>query len=214
VSGVVLPPGIEAVLFDFDGVLADTEPIHWRVWRSLLAGQGIDLTWDYYREKCIGITDRRMLEQLAKLAHPPKAIDDLIPLKPLKNQLFYENVMANLDVLPETRSTLEALRGTRLGIVTSSTEVEISGILNKLNIENHFETVVFGNQVRRHKPDPEPYREASRRLGISRALVYEDSDAGLESAQGAGHLAVRVPSAADLAGTVIRSIRELGGAIG
>src|SRR5471030_2958565 len=54
-------PEFEAILFDFDGVLLDSEPVHWACWAELLASVGLTLTWEYYRDYCIGIDDRDML---------------------------------------------------------------------------------------------------------------------------------------------------------
>jgi len=64
-------PEFDAILFDFDGVLADTEPVHWACWAEVLKPLGITLEWDYYRDHGIGIDDKDMLRTLAGLANPP-----------------------------------------------------------------------------------------------------------------------------------------------
>jgi len=64
-------PEFDAILFDFDGVLADTEPVHWACWAEVLKPLGITLEWDYYRDHGIGIDDKDMLRALAGLANPP-----------------------------------------------------------------------------------------------------------------------------------------------
>ena len=63
----------DAILFDFDGVLADTEPVHWACWSEVLRTLGVTLEWEFYRDQCIGIDDREMLRMMAHSAEPPRA---------------------------------------------------------------------------------------------------------------------------------------------
>ncbi len=78
----------DAVLFDFDGVLADTEPLHFEAWRDTLAPAGIRLDWEYYVSSCIGLADKEMIAALGLKADPPKTLDELWPLYPLKKDRF------------------------------------------------------------------------------------------------------------------------------
>ena len=66
---------LQAIFFDFDGVLLDTEPVHWACWAEVLAPAGLTLTWEYYRDQCIGIDDRDMLRTMASQADPPRDWD-------------------------------------------------------------------------------------------------------------------------------------------
>src|SRR3954453_12039896 len=61
-------PDFQAIFFDFDGVLLDTEPVHWECWAEMLRTVGLELTWEYYRDHCIGIDDRDMLRVIARNA--------------------------------------------------------------------------------------------------------------------------------------------------
>ena len=70
-------PEPQAIFFDFDGVLLDTEPVHWACWAEMLATLGVTLTWEYYRDYCIGIDDRDMLRNIARLANPPREWETL-----------------------------------------------------------------------------------------------------------------------------------------
>ena len=58
-------PRFDAIFFDFDGVLIDSEPVHWACWREVLLPLGVSLEWEYYRDHCIGIDDREMLQTIA-----------------------------------------------------------------------------------------------------------------------------------------------------
>ena len=190
----MLPP--QAILFDFDGVLLDTEPVHWACWSEVLATLGVPLTWEYYRDYCIGIDDRDMLRTMACQADPPRDWNSLWALYPDKKSLF----QARMSAPPFETSLLEYLadlsRICRLAVVSSSSTTEIEPLLVAGGIRSYFETIVGGDSVQRHKPDPEPYLLAARQLGVTRALVLEDSAAGMASGRAAGFevLQVRHPS--------------------
>jgi beta-phosphoglucomutase len=85
-------PEFEAILFDFDGTLLDTEPVHWACWAEVLADVGLTLTWEYYRDYGIGIDDREMLRIMAEAASPPRDWDSLWALYPSKRKLFQERM--------------------------------------------------------------------------------------------------------------------------
>ncbi len=88
------PPAIpvRALLFDFDGVLADTEPLHWQAWREIVQPFGIDLDWVTFRDTCIGVTDSAMLHKLCALADKPVTLDELRAHYPQKRNLFHDLV--------------------------------------------------------------------------------------------------------------------------
>ncbi|MBS1855937.1 MAG: HAD family phosphatase [Acidobacteria bacterium] len=185
----------QGIFFDFDGVLLDTEPDHCACWAEVLRARGVELTWEYYRDHCIGIDDRDMLRVLARMADPPKEFDELWALYPEKKRLFQQRMTAP-PFEAELKAMLPALAGEyRLAVVSSSASVEIEPLLLAGGIRAHFATIVGGENVKRHKPAPEPYLLAAERLGVARALVIEDSQAGIASGRAAGFevLAVRHP---------------------
>jgi beta-phosphoglucomutase len=196
----------DAILFDFDGVLADTEPIHWEAWKGLLAPVGIDLTLEKWVSHCIGVTDGAMLERLAQLADPPKVLDELWPLYPLKRRRFAELVKAQPPVEAATVDLLKSLAGYRLGVVTSSRRADIEPILQHAGILQLFDVAVYGDDVDRHKPDPMPYTLAVAKLGAQSALVVEDSATGVASATAAGLDVIRVGHAREVPEAVRRAL--------
>jgi len=182
-------------LFDFDGVLLDTEPVHWACWAEMLRTVGLELTWEYYRDECIGIDDRDMLRAIGRAADPPREWESLWALYPAKKRLFQDR-MANPSFETDLREMLPELRRDyQLAVVSSSACVEIEPILVAGGVRDHFATVVGGENVKHHKPAPEPYLLAAERLGVTRALVIEDSAAGIASGRAAGFevIAVRSP---------------------
>jgi beta-phosphoglucomutase len=191
-------PHYQAILFDFDGVLADTEPIHFDCWRETLQPFGIDLQWDWYRAHCIGVADRLMIENICRHAAAPVDPDLVWPAYPAKQKLYGRRVF---DAPPFPQEVLEMIRSLdahRLGVVSSSGRAEVEPLLIRAGIREHFGVVVCGEDVDRHKPAPDPYLLAARTLSVTEALVVEDSAAGLASGRAAGFDVLHVPHASRL----------------
>jgi HAD superfamily hydrolase (TIGR01509 family) len=189
-------PAFDSVLFDFDGVLLDTEPVHCACWAEVLAPLGVELTWEFYSTSCIGIDDREMLRMMATESNPARDWRDLWAHYPAKKELFRRRMEANPPFDPALPEALAALKPKfKLAVVSSSSCAEIEPLLVRGGIRGLFATVVGGESVKRHKPEPEPYLLAAERLGAKAPLVLEDSEAGLASGRAAGFqvLAVKHP---------------------
>lgn len=199
----------DALLFDFDGTLVDSEPIHYECWEIILAPFGVSLGWEEYCRSCIGVSDKAMILKMA--AEAGVDFDALYAQYPRKKELLRDRMLAAPPMPQATRDLFADLASHRIGLVTSSYQIEVEPVLEALGLMRHFETFVFGDQVANLKPHPEPYLEAARRLGVKNPLVFEDSDAGMASARAAGFDAVRVEHANDLAGLVRRHALGLAG---
>jgi beta-phosphoglucomutase len=204
----------EAVLFDFDGVLIDSEPVHFDCWREVLRPFGLELDWQTYVEKAIGVADRAMLEMYANLCTPPVNPEDLWLQYPAKKALFRERILGAEAVPEGMLDFINSINCHRLAVVTSSSRSEVGPILEHYGLMPLFPVAVFSEDVRNHKPSPEPYLLAAQRLGVSRALVVEDSDAGEQSGLAAGFQVLRVRSAAEVPEVVGRALRCPGGGRG
>jgi beta-phosphoglucomutase len=198
----------DSILFDFDGVLADTEPIHWACWVEIVTPLGIDLSWDNYCANCIGVADLNMLEILASFANHPVDVEALRPHYARKKDLFRKRIAEANPCTPETVELIRSLADYRLALVTSSGRLEVEPVLEGAGIRQLFGAVVFGDDVTRHKPSPEPYLLAAARLGATRPLVVEDSVAGVASAKAAGFDVIQVASAAQVPGLVWGALRS------
>jgi HAD superfamily hydrolase (TIGR01509 family) len=186
-------PEFEAILFDFDGVLLDSEPVHCDCWREVLAPLGVTVTWEAYAAHCVGAADHDMMRVFARLAQPPVDPDLLWQYYPRKKQVFRARMAADPPFAPGLADFFaELAAGYKLGVVSSSARAEIEPLLEAAGIRQYLGTVVCGEDVERHKPAPDPYLLAGERLGIRRALVAEDSAAGLESARAAGFEGLRI----------------------
>lgn len=194
---------IEAVLFDFDGVLVDSEPVHFECWNRVLAPFGFQMTWDEYARNCIGVSDRAMIQALCDLAGRPEWFDDIWAQYPAKKAWFRERIAENVPMPGETRTLLHELRDRyKLALVSSSGRLEIVPALEAAGVHGAFSTIVTGEDVRQLKPSPEPYLTAAERLGVRHALVVEDSEAGKASGLAAGFEVLAVGHADETAALV------------
>jgi beta-phosphoglucomutase len=185
----------QAILFDFDGVLADTEPLHCACWAEALAPQGISLDWQTYRDHCVGLSDPDLVAFVAARAGREADFDKLWAAYPRKQELFRSRALADPPISREVVTLLESLSAYKLALVTSTSRVELEPLLRHAGILDLFDTLVCGEDVTRHKPEPEPYLLAAQRLGVTRALVVEDSPAGLASARAAGFEVLHIQEA-------------------
>jgi HAD superfamily hydrolase (TIGR01509 family) len=163
------------------------------------------LDWDYYSTHCIGVSDRLMLEVLARKAGRGDA-DSLWPLYGDKRELFRRRVM-EIDVCPaETIALIGSLDAFKLAVVTSSGRTEVEPVLERAGIAGHLDAAVYGNEVKRLKPAPDPYLRAAELLSSTWPLVVEDSEAGVTSARAAGFDVIQVRSPEDVAAAVRQRI--------
>jgi len=198
-------PSFDAILFDFDGVLADTEPFHWTCWAEVLKPLGLNLTWEYYRAHCIGIDDRDMLRMMAACADPPRDWEELWAQYPRKKELFRARTLAAPPFDPALDGWLRGLHGDyKLAVVSSSSRSEIDALLKAGALRGHFDVLVCAEDVpgRKLKPAPDPYLLAAGQLGAVHPLVVEDSQAGIASGRAAGFDVLAVARPASLRETL------------
>jgi len=197
----------DSILFDFDGVLADTEPVHCACWAEVLAPEGIALEWEIYRQRYVGIDDREMLRLLIAEQRPQLPWEELWKLYPAKKDLFRARVVAAPPFDPALGEFLGTLAGRyALAVVSSSSCREIEPMLEAGGLRRWFQTVVGGEDVKRHKPAPDPYLLAAERLGVRTPLVVEDSEPGIASGRAAGFAVLAVAKAADTPDLVRRRL--------
>jgi HAD superfamily hydrolase (TIGR01509 family) len=189
-------PRFDAILFDFDGVLLDSEPLHAACWAEVLAPLGVTLDWDDYRARFVGMDDREMLRIIAAEADPPLDWQTLWDRFPAKQERFRE-LMKSPPFPPGLPELLERVhRDYKLAVVSSSSRIEIEPPLEARRLRRYFEVVVTGGDVKHHKPAPEPYLLAANLLGARAPLVVEDSAPGIASGRAAGFEVLPVKSAA------------------
>jgi beta-phosphoglucomutase len=188
----------EAILFDFDGVLVDSEPVHCECWQEILKPYGLTLDWETYCEHGIGAADRLLLARLAQQVSPPVDLERLVAEYPRKRELFQTRMLEREAFSADVLELIRQLSAYQLAVVTSSGQTEVESILIRAGIRGHFHAAVFGGDVKKHKPDPEPYLLAIQKLGVRNALVVEDSDAGVASATAAGLDVLRIQKPSEM----------------
>jgi len=188
----------DAILFDFDGVLVDSEPLHFECWNQVLADYGIALDWETYEAAFIGSSDRVMLAHYAERANPPVALETLTGQYPRKRDLFRALMLEKLPFFENCAGFLETLEDYKLAVVSSSGRPEIEPALERAGVRGFFSALVCAADVKNHKPAPDPYLLAARLLNAQSPLVVEDSAAGEASARAAGFDVIRVASPAEV----------------
>jgi HAD superfamily hydrolase (TIGR01509 family) len=185
--------GVRAVIFDMDGVLLDSEPIHFEATRELLAERGIDYS-AAAGDNFFGCTDHEVFSVLKERYRLEMSEEELtkawlgrvVPALPL--------MAAPLPGVPEVLHDLKD-RGLRLALASSSVPAVIAASLKALGIGSLFEIKVSGHDVENGKPSPDIFLEAARRLGLPPAecVVVEDSSNGMRAALTAGMRCAVVP---------------------
>lgn len=208
---------ITAVVFDFDGVLANTERLHLRAIQDALAAHGRALDERAYYERFLGFGDRDVFTELAR--ELDWTLDDVTidRLMSLKSDRFRHHLAAGEALFPQAAACIDGL-GARypLAIASGSLRGEIEHILSAAGLRHAFRAIVGADDVMNGKPAPEPYLKAAALLGIppAEAIAIEDSRWGLESARAAGLRTIGVTttypaSAISLADLVVDSLDEI-----
>jgi len=178
---------LRCVLFDFDGVVADTEPSNNRYLEQALAVFGLKLN-DEQRLALIGVNGLDFIRPLLASAEPPVSDEAYLAVRQ-KQGNTYEN-SPDLKAQPGLRDFLGLLRGAgiKTGLVSSTSSRLILAALNRLALADQFDAILCGDMVRRKKPDPEGYLRAMELLQIPPecCVVIEDSPVGIRAGLGAG----------------------------
>ena len=183
----------DVLLFDFDGVLADSEPVHHSAWNQTLKPLGIQLDWDDYRKHFVGISDEIALRDRLGIREGGEA------LVARKVELFRQGLATAQPFLPDTIKMLqEVCRSYRLAVVSSSYRSEVEPPLVRGGIRPLFQMLICGDDVKNFKPSPEPYLLAAERMAARRPLVIEDSEAGVASGRAAGFEVLQVSRVEDV----------------
>lgn len=195
----------DVLLFDFDGVLADSEPVHFRAWSEVLQPLGVSFTWEYYQKNFVGVADDLVLTEKLKLPGGSYA-ESLITRK---REVFRAALESTPPFLADTLELVQELSGFySLAVVSSSARTQVEPPLVQAGIRDHFKLLITWEDVEHVKPDPEPYLKAARTLKAERPLIIEDSDSGVAAAQASGFEYLRVSGATTMASELRRYLQE------
>lgn len=198
----------EALVFDYDGVIADTEPLHWKSWKALLSRHGISLGWEEYCRIGQGVSDALMIEYF-RARMPKSELTNLSFQNHERKEMVRAWSLAASPIPSETVTLLKALSGYRVGLVTSSDRTEVEPVLRAAQVCDCFDATVFGEEPDAPKPSPAPYLLIAERLGVNTGIAFEDSEPGLASARAAGFTAVKIARPGDLPQIVAASLTSV-----
>ena len=206
---------INAVIFDMDGVMIDSEPLWEKTERILLARRSIDYSPDY-RDKIVGLNQRDSGRLLVDTFDLDETVEDIINERISILTSIYEE---ELELIPALVPLLEQLarEGYRLAVASSSPLRVVTFVLDMFSLYDHFLTVVSGDSVGNGKPHPDIYLHTADMLGVvpAECVAIEDSINGLRSAKGAGMYCIAIPDKRltpeqfKSADVILDSLREL-----
>ena len=196
---LTLPPGdFRAYLFDLDGTVADTMPLHFVCWNEALGLHGCSLDErQFFALAGIPVVQTiELLNQQHGLKMPARELAEY------KEGLFLERLTELKPVEAVVAHVHEAHGRIPLAIVSGSPRASILNSLRLLGLTERFEVIVGAEDYTHGKPDPEPFLTAAARLGVAPAdcLVFEDAELGIQAAEAAGMKWVKVPQPALSAG--------------
>jgi len=181
-------PKKKAVIFDLDGVISDTQRLHFEVDIEVLKRKGIDFSFKRIK-KYAGVSDREFFRELIfkKKKFSEKEMEKIIEMK---YEILFEKMKKNLKPIKGVIELIKRLKRNsfRLGVASSSPKKAVNFILSSLKIKKYFNVILSRGDILRAKPDPEIYLKAAKllRLKPEDCVVIEDSPSGIMAAKLAG----------------------------
>ncbi|HXE32897.1 MAG TPA: HAD family phosphatase [Verrucomicrobiae bacterium] len=187
-----LPAGsFNAYLFDCDGTIVDSMPLHYVAWKRALR----EWNCEFREELFYAWGGRPTAEIIATLNHSQglsMPVEDVASRK----EEFYFKMLPELKAVPEVLEHIEAQRGRiPFAVVSGSARDSVTASLEALKLLDRFETLVCAGEYEKSKPDPEAFLLAATKLGVApkNCLVFEDTEMGIQAATAAGMASVKVP---------------------
>ena len=198
---------LRAVIFDFDGVITDSEILHLEAFNRVLAQHDVEITVDDYYKDYLGLTDVECFKALADEGRLKVETQEIENFVKQKNEIFEETLKADSRIIEGVVDFLEMLRqnSVRMAICSGALLAEIELILKQAQLGHFFEVIVSADEIEKGKPDPEGYLLALERLNQNdnnaispdECIVIEDSHWGLEAGKAAGMHTVAITNSYD-----------------
>jgi len=176
---------LNALIFDMDGTLVHSDPVHLRAFAEVLGPEGVKITDEVYRDAIIGHTNESIFETLL----PGRSVSEHQTYADLKEAAF-RRLARELEPLEGLLQLLDWAdrNGVKVALVTNAPLLNATHMLDIMDLTHRFTVKVTRDDVARGKPDPLPYLTALDRLGIAAedAIAFEDSPSGMKAAKAAG----------------------------
>jgi beta-phosphoglucomutase family hydrolase len=187
-----LPRGVfGAYLFDCDGTIADSMPLHYVAWKKVLGEWNCEFEETFF----YSLGGMPIVEIIAMLNKKHGLSMPVVSVARRKESLYYE-MLPQLKVIPEVLEHIEEQHGRiPFAVVSGSTRDSVTASLGMLKLLDRFETMVCAGEYEKGKPHPEAFLLAASRLGVApeACLVFEDTEMGIQAATAAGMASVKVP---------------------
>ena len=186
---------LRAIVFDFDGIIVDAEPVHLKAFQEVLGRNGIFLSEEEYYEKYLALDDRALFSNILSdrnINFDESRVEDLMQKK---SESYEKLIRADIKIFPGVIEFVNSVyKKYPLGIGSGALKHEIEFILDYVGIKDRFSTIVSAEDVKKCKPDPEVFVKAlleinkklpggSKPIQPSECLVIEDSPAGIRAAK-------------------------------
>jgi beta-phosphoglucomutase family hydrolase len=187
-----LPAGsFKAYLFDCDGTIVDSMPLHYIAWKKALA------EWNCtFEEKLFYAWGGTPVAEIISSLNASQGLSMPVETVSTRKENLYIASLSQLTSVPEVVEHIEAQHGKiPFAVVSGSTRESVTASLTALNLLDKFDTMVCAGDYKKSKPDPEAFLLAAAKLGVAPAdcLVFEDTDMGIQAATAAGMPSVKVP---------------------
>lgn len=180
-----------AYLFDCDGTIVDSMPLHYVAWKQALGEWNCE-----FDEKLFYEWGGMPIVEIVGTLNKQRGLNMPVDAVAHRKENLYFELLPTLKVVPEVLEHIEAKHGQLpFGVVSGSALDSVTASLSTLNLLDRFDTLVCAGDYKRSKPDPECFLLAASRLGVEPAdcLVFEDTDMGIQAATTAGMASVKVP---------------------
>jgi beta-phosphoglucomutase len=176
---------LKALIFDMDGTLVHSDPVHLQAFAEVLGPEGVEIDDDLYRRAIVGHTNESIFATLL----PERSISDHEAFADMKEAAF-RRLASELQPLDGLLDLLDWAdrNGVQVALVTNAPTLNATHMLEMMNLTHRFSVKVTRDDVARGKPDPLPYLTALDRLGLNAgdAIAFEDSPSGMKAAKSAG----------------------------
>ncbi|SHH47970.1 HAD family hydrolase [Thermosipho atlanticus] len=204
---------LEAVIFDMDGVITDTVPLHFKAWKKMFEKHGYNFDFQTYKEKVDG---KPRLDGIASVAVGVNK-EELVKMAEEKQNYFLELVEKEPPkVFEDTLKLIKLLKENNIKIAVASSSKNTKVILENIGILNIFDAIVTGYDFKKGKPNPEIFQIAAERLNVknSNCIVVEDSIEGVKAGNNAGMKTIGIArhgneSELSHANVVVSSLNEI-----